>query len=256
MLENLPKIKMPDWLSADDFKFNLKDLLIDSLYYPSCGTDGIPVQYFMGNIYSFIYADYGVDETEFLNEVYSEKGFKGYRIIHKEKIEEERLFDMSEIYWTKNESTFLKYRLYADYIKEPYNYWMIFEREGSYTDDYNPRRFSLLFMCREGVASFSDLYYQNKIVPKILCIIQDGSGFGCNWTSYTNRNAPMAQLVFSNDHLPEYLINGGYNIGYEEPIWDEYTQKIYYKCFPYLHKKGKEIRDARSFCLWGKNYRR
>jgi len=77
-------------------------------------------------------------------------------------------------------------------------------------------------------------------IPKILCIIQDGSGFGCNWTSYTNRGQDLAQAVFLNKNLPEYLINGGYGTGYNDPIWPEYEKKIYSKHFPHI-------------CIWEKS---
>jgi len=86
MITEIPEIEMPKWLAGNEFRFNLKDVIKDSLYYPSCGMDGIPIQCFMGNIYSFIYVDYGITESDFIKEVTKNNSIKGYSIIHNEKI--------------------------------------------------------------------------------------------------------------------------------------------------------------------------
>jgi hypothetical protein len=58
MINEIEIIQMPDWLSSVNFKFNINEVLKDSLYYPSSAFDGDPIKYFMGNVYSFIYVDY------------------------------------------------------------------------------------------------------------------------------------------------------------------------------------------------------
>lgn len=50
---------MPEWLmkaSADD-ELPLRAILRRSLFYPACGYDGRPVQYFAGAVHSFVYVD-------------------------------------------------------------------------------------------------------------------------------------------------------------------------------------------------------
>lgn len=69
MIAEIEEIEMPDWLKADNFSFDIKKVLKDSLYYPASNFDGRPVAHLIGNIYSFIYADYGVTKDEFYNEV-------------------------------------------------------------------------------------------------------------------------------------------------------------------------------------------
>jgi len=248
MIKEIQQIKMPAWLSSGNFNFNLKEVLADSLYYPSCGTDGMPVQYFMGNVYSFIYVDYGIAENVFLEEINMENSFKGYKIISIKEIPEKQLYDENHNVFSHNKQYYMEQ--FKDYVKEPYCYWVIFERKETYNEEHNPKRFSLLYFCSEAVSAYYGLYKLNNMSPKIFCIIQDGSGFGCNWTSFKERNAPMALVIFSNNKSPEYLVNGGYQLGYEDPIWSEYSKKIYYKCLPYIYEKGKIIKDAKCFSLW------
>jgi hypothetical protein len=83
MIDVLPKLDMPKRLTNDTFTFSLENTIENSLYYPSCGIDGEPVKYLMGNVYSFIYVDYGISKKP-LNDVIKYDGFRGYRIIHRE----------------------------------------------------------------------------------------------------------------------------------------------------------------------------
>ena len=65
MINELPLLDYPSWLKAltvesmAEDEFPLKKLLTDSLYYPSSAFDGDPVRHLAGNIYRFIYCDYG-----------------------------------------------------------------------------------------------------------------------------------------------------------------------------------------------------
>ena len=235
--EEIEKIKMPKWLNANVFQFNLGDILYNSLYYPSAGLDGTPVKYFMGNIYSFVYVDYGYAQCDFNTEICRNEAFRGYKIIHKENILKYQLVN-GAINYSKIQNDFKnthKRECIRDFIKAPYCYWVIFERLDDFPPEYNPKRFSLLYLCSEAVSAYFALYVDNNIAPKILCIIQPGHGFGHNWTNFTDRTKHLAQAVFSMKKLPKYLINGGYYNGqdpdipgfpYAEPIWPEYKEII------------------------------
>jgi hypothetical protein len=241
MINKIPEIEIPKWLLGETFQFCLNDVLTNSLYYPSCGMDGIPIQYFMGNIYSFIYVDYGIDEKEFIMEINKPNAFKGYELIKIEKISKYQLDNGQKINYLPRLS---EQEPSKNWIKNPYCYWTIFERDIYYSDTHNPKRFSLLYLCSEAVSAYYALYNQNNIAPKILSIIQDGFGFGGNWTNYTDRKLDLAWAVFSNNKLPEYLINGGYGGNYEDSIWPEYTKKIFHKYFP---KSKKYSYPRKSF---------
>ena len=90
MLKSIDAVNYPDWLKCDknSFKFDIKNILQDSLYYPCSDFDGDPIKYLSGNVYSFIYVDHRRSEDELENEL--KHGFKGYHIIHKEDILKEQ----------------------------------------------------------------------------------------------------------------------------------------------------------------------
>jgi hypothetical protein len=241
MLDEIEKITMPDWLQGDTFRFNLQNIVRDSLYYPACGFDGVPVTYFMGNIYSFIYADSGKSEEDFNGTVDKWNAFKGYKIIHKKCLSKSRFVKEVNDYFKILVCTEprLKDRAYMDHAEKPYCYWIIFERLEGYTDEHNPKRFSLLYLCSEGVSAYHVLYVNKEIAPQILCIIRSGP-FSGNWTRFTDSKQDLGKVVFSMNNRPKYLFGEDNSLE-----WPEYDKKI-------LQKKNIDSTDGNKlFALWG-----
>lgn len=235
MIEQIEKIQMPDWLLKKQFNFQVQTILKDSLYYPCSGLDGDPVKYFMGNVYSFFYVDYGVSREDFLNEL-KRRGFRGYHIIHQQTITQK---DLTPNGWTiyiqpdKNEIDRLRLNeeFYRNWIKKPFCEWVIFERDEDKDDTYNPKMFSLLYLCADGIAAYQAIYLSNNIKPRMIAIIQPGTGFGGNWTDFRDRGKIFARSIFyKKELLPEYLINGGWGKDkddyYKKPIFKEYSELI------------------------------
>ena len=56
MISVLPQEPVPEWLAniteenISNQKFEIIKILKDSLYYPSCGSDGLPINSFAGSI--------------------------------------------------------------------------------------------------------------------------------------------------------------------------------------------------------------
>lgn len=235
MIEELPKIKTPKWLddlTADTIinnPFPLKDLLIDSLYYPSAGFDGRPVKYLAGNGYSFIYVDYGHDHQAF-NDALVNPGFKGYDIIGKRSVSEKEL----------NPTNFHPRILpkagvdgdpqqYRDWIPKPFCTWAVLKRKENYGEDHGPEKFSLLYLCTDGAAAYQVLYHANQIAPKVIAIIQPGHGFGGNWTNFEDPNQILGRSILNNPAgIPDYLLLGGYGNRdyYRNSCWPEYSSFI------------------------------
>jgi hypothetical protein len=248
MNELLPRSTMPEWLKKNSFSFSLDDLLPGSLYYPASGTDGDPVKFFLGNVYSFIYVDYGVSQKQLENQLIS-NGFRGYRIIHDETIQQK---DIAPQGWNVRIAPDLSYEekrpdFFKDWIKPPFCKWYIFDREGNFGDAHNPSRFSLLFLCADGAASYQSIYLSNSHAPLMLAIIQPGHGFGGNWTNFEDRKAILARSVFHNEKkLPEFIVYGG--IGgethYKDPVWPEYSKHL---------GDVKRCHDDGRLTLWKKN---
>ena len=240
MLKQIETMPMPDWLSAltaaamHDDPFPLKALLKDSLYYPACGFDGDPVKYLAGNIYSFIYVDYGYGRDDFTHAI-TEQGFQGYDLLASKSV---RRRELSRHSWRADPLVDTNgYSTPSSDTRTPFFcIWSVFQRREDFDVEHGPERFSLLYLCEEGVAAFRALYLANSIVPRAVAVIQPGHGFGGNWTDFTDPDRVLARTVLGNPMgIPELLLHGG--IGdpehYRMPIWQAYENLI---CF--LDKSG------------------
>ena len=235
MIKEIERMEMPEWLSQDRFNFNVNVVLQDSLYYPAAGFDGDPVQYLAGNVYSFLYVDYGVSREGFLERIQDPSyGFWGYRICHQESITENQLtphgWTVKILPETTLQTNLNRFMLYKKdgVIQEPFCEWVIFERDRDKDESHGPKRFSLLYLGADGVAAYQAIYLSNNIRPKIIAIIQPGSGFGFNWTEFRDENEIFARSVFYNRNLlPDYIIHGWWYTPLEQnngPIWNEYAR--------------------------------
>ena len=111
--------------------------------------------------------------------------------------------------------------------KEPYCSWSIFQRGEDVPSIHGPPRFSLLYLCADGVAAFQALYYANSASPKAVAVIQPGTAFGGNWTNFEDPSGIFARTVFGNPKgSPQILLNGGYGKRdfYREPCWPSYSE--------------------------------
>jgi len=126
---------------------------------------------------------------------------------------------------------------YQDSIEEPYCSWSIFQRGEDVPPDHGPSRFSLLYLCADGVAAFQALYTANSASPKAVAVIQPGTSFGLNWTNFEDPTLVFARNVLANPNgIPPVLLYGG--IGsrdfYRESCWPSHEDFI---CF--LAKGGR-----------------
>ncbi len=239
MIEKIPSLTPPLWLmnisvtSMNIEPFPLKNVLQDSLYYPGAGTDGKPVKWFAGNTYSFIYTDYGVPRSEFLNELQSDQsGFTGYRILGTRDLTMKELIPNGWIPMSPSEYDGNPLA-WHEVIAQPFCIWTVFERLLDYTEEHGPERFSLLYLCGEGAASYQALYNSNRIKPKILFLIQHA--FGCNWTNFEDPEAILARSVASNAAgMPDWLI-GRSRPNTEESEDMNLSYWPYYYPGPYIH---------------------
>ncbi len=87
---------VPEWLARlspaalETADFPLKEALEHSLYYPAAGFDGRPVQFLGGFIHSFVYVDYGEEESA-VNAEMQQPGFLGYHLAGRKRLNERDL---------------------------------------------------------------------------------------------------------------------------------------------------------------------
>lgn len=239
MIDQLPKMRTPTWLSKlsassiENEPFPLSRILRDSLYYPSSWFDGDPVRHLAGNILSFIYVDYGHEQSEF-DQALHDQGFRGYEVLAKRTVTRQELAPHG---WRPTQP------FYSDGapqnlhdLKTPFCTWVVMQRQPGMPRDHGPARFSLLYLCADGAAAFDALYVTNGTAPKAIAIIQPGHAFGGNWTDFTDPGRILARFVLSNPAgQPEFLLYGGYGSRdfFRDPCWPGYQKHL---CF--LEKSG------------------
>ncbi len=240
MIKAISEIQEPQWL-ADVERDNINSrslpldgLLQDSLYYPASGFDGNPIRRLAGNVFSFVYVDYGMKREALMNAL-ERPGFHGYELLAMRDV---RQHELSSRPWQ------LPALLpqdgdpwsYQDYIKEPFCIWAVFQRFRKMPDSHGPRRFSLLYLCADGVAAFQALYVAHAMKPKIVAIIQPGHGFGRNWTNFTDPQQVFARTVLGNPAgRPQVLLHGGSGGRdfYRTSCWPDYPRLL-----RFVGKKG------------------
>lgn len=245
MIDYLPFRADPAWLSkltSDSIvngPFPLRDILRNSLYYPASGFDGNPIRHLAGNIHSFIYVDYGYERDVF-DRALHEEGFRGYEILATREVTEQELVPHG---WHPIPPMPYEGRPSADACKVPFCLWAVLQRRADMLPSHGPERFSLLYLCADGAATFQALYLANGLAPKAIAIIQPGHGFGGNYTDFTDPERILARSVLSNPAgRPELLLYGGWfsrNL-YREPCWSDYRDQI---CF-------LEIAGGGSIGVW------
>ncbi len=232
MIFDLPVWPLPSWLAELNpegstlAELPLRAILDGSLYYPSAHFDGAPVKYLAGNFHSFVYVDYGVERNEFLKAIRT-PGFAGYHTLFTRDVSECELTPQGWVPCMPRPADIL--RLDNMPIRPPFAVWSVFEKEKRRPLWHGPDRFSMLYVCGDGVATFQALYGPNKLSPRAVAIIQPGHGFGGNWTNFTDPDSILARTVFGNPGGgPEYLLYGGMGGPefYASPCWPAYSEFV------------------------------
>jgi hypothetical protein len=237
MLAQLSEIATPNWLSELSSEtilarpFPLRELLCDSLYYPSSAFDGDPIRHLAGNFLSFIYVDYGVSQDRYTHALRN-PGFRGYDLVASRSVTESELAPAGWQTTLPRPTDGNPSHHYHNWIARPFCSWSIFQRSENVPSGHGPFRFSLLFLCADGVAAFQALYVANHAAPKAVAIIQPGHlTHGGNWTNYTNPKQIFASTVLGNPNgVPDILLYGGYGERdlYRSPCWPSHSEPV---CF-------------------------
>lgn len=192
--------------------FPLREILDNSVYYPASSFDGGLIRDCNVNrkewgVLSFIYCDYYESEESLSLTPMP----RGYRLLGERSVTEQELTPNRWIPRMPPNLNLKKYRWVMEQFanKKPFCVWKVFERMPEFSDDHGPERFSLLFLCADGVASYQALYWSNQTKPRAVAIIQPGTGFGFNWTDFFKKKEPFYWIVANNPAgLPDYVYCG------------------------------------------------
>ena len=199
-------IATPDWLmkaSVED-ALPLKHILWRSFFYPACGYDGRPVQYFSGAVHSFVYVDQGCPRDYVEQALHT---FKGYRLLFQKNIEQNTLGIKSfEPYRYVEDASRRDFGFGSPYFS--YALWAVFERLDTYGPEHGPERFSLLYIGGEAVSAYRSLYWRFNVSPYAIALVRC-DGFTGNWTAFRDDKAELASLVMMAPWPmpPKYLVS-------------------------------------------------
>ena len=84
-----------------------------------------------------------------------------------------------------------------------------------------------------------------------MAVIQPGTGFGLNWTDFTNPEAPLAKTVMLGDAMPEYFFYGGHgDFDYDDFAWPRYS--LIDRITNYYPKAEGSVTIWRHDILWAR----
>lgn len=188
-------------------RFPVRELLYNSVYYPASAFDGGVIRDCNINrkdweVLSFVYCDYlETEEALHLTDMP-----RGYRLLGERQLKKEELIPNG---WTPELPPNIDMQRYQHIVnKHPFATWMVFERLPEFGKEHGPERFSLIFLCADGVAAYQALYWTNQMKPRAIAIIQPGS-FGGEWTDFFKKDAPFYWTVRHNPAgMPDYVYCG------------------------------------------------
>ena len=256
---------VPNWLvrasseTMGSDPFPLKDILLDSLYYPACRFHGAPVTYLAGCFFSFVYVDNGTFDDisrESLERWVRSRPFEGYvqigsRSVHKGELWHRRarpnpIAQQIREHLSVSPPPLVRRNFFCE--------WLVFRRLSRFGDGHGPSRLSLLFICAEGAQAFHRLYSAQSLTPRAVAVIQT------SWPELFERPSGIfAQCVLDNPAgRPEMMLFQDFGEhdrdrswlwpGYRLPCVHEWNC-IQHKTYVRPHDDCRDIRVDQGLCL-------
>lgn len=209
----------------------IDEILCNSVFYPACGEDGLPVKYFNEHfaeygINNYVYVDYAMNADR-LQEL--QDSFRYYHVVEQKDLRECELVVPGTDYLqyasvlTPEEVTRQKDVVFGRYIDtiKPFSRIIEYARDDDADPSRGPERFNLLYIGAEAVAAYAALYSTRGIAPKAIAIIAPGTGFGGNYTDFYDPDSALLKLVRQGESQPEFIL-----FGYDKVMgFEEYLKK-------------------------------
>ena len=191
----------------------LKDLLVDSAYYPASGDDGFPMRVCNMSwadlkVNSYIYCDFAFTRKEVEEGILG--SIHGYTKIAERWLDAEEFIPKGwklNLYGAPKEK--YRDRRFADRPDpEHFALWRIFHRWNYKSDSFGPEYLSFLYVGGEGFATYQQLYCENKVAPKLLFFVQphDMCAPADDWTS--DKSAFFRMIKDNHECAPEWVACG------------------------------------------------
>jgi hypothetical protein len=192
----------------ENAEFPIKEVLSGSLFYPAAGIDGSPIRHWVIGVDSFIYVDALASKTDYLEKI-KNNAFKGYGLLAQRVLTKP---DLTPQGWLPMKPKSLETDSYnkcvADLMADntgPFAIWAVFERLSDYSENHGPTRFSLLYIRGEACATYQALFVANRLLPRVICLIRPGTGFGGNFSNF--EEVFLETMLMHKDGLAPQLLS-------------------------------------------------
>lgn len=229
-------MKWIDKIKEQNFNesFDIKNILIDSVYYPASGIDGRAIRGLSNYSNSFIHVDYSEKKETVENALRSDFIKVGYRLMGLKHISRYELTPKNiithDFHLMESEQERINFLKNSIQNLTPFALWAVYELDSSLTHKTSNKvkRFSLLHIGGEACATFDALYVSNKMNPLAIAILNPGEGYGDNWTSFRETDYRFYKLIKYNVHnndtnFPKYLLTN--MCGESDCFWPDYNHK-------------------------------
>ena len=140
--------------------------------------------------------------------LYKNECFRGYKLVDCREVTEKELLPSGWVRHAKIDES------KARGEDTPYYLFTVFEREDNYDDSHGAKRFAVVFLYADGIATYDALFINKNRAPAVI-LIQD-HGFGCNYDRF-GKGGLLEKLAKKYSVLPKYIMceKDNYWAGYE-----------------------------------------
>ncbi len=214
------KEPIPNWLSnhRTGDKINIQEALSHRiLYYPGAYDDGGPIRAFnkANHLHTFFYVDYLMDEADLRKRLTDENAFAGYTLIDIQDLTPKELVPDG---WTQHFTPTREHveRMPNDAQQNTFGLIAIFERQTAFDDSHGAKRFALIYLKSDGIATYDAVFANYKNPPQVL-VLQD-HGFGGGYAPFGNEG-PLVTIANKTNCYPNYIFCAENTF-----IWDGYEK--------------------------------
>lgn len=200
---------VPAWL--ENFKAgdtpDMREVLQSRLvYYPGSGFDGQPIKTCVqsGCAHLFLYVDFCLSRKDLENNL-KEHPFRGYHIVASADLEEN---DLCPNGWHPSVRINPKDPGIRLRNEKPYAFITVFERDEELDDTHGTRRFAVIFLFADGIATYDALFGNKNVQPPFMVVLQD-HGFGGNYDSF-GEGGLMDKIAKATQVFPDYAMIGAH----------------------------------------------
>lgn len=190
------------------------------VFYPGCGDDGHPVQFFNTERLAscFVYVDYLISEykikaaLEKPSQAYDGR-FLGYHSVERIALKQKDLIPDG---WVPH-VTFPKKPWYPTPLAKPFGFLEILERDADRDESHGAERLSILFLGGDGHASYDALFCQTPQRTPYAVVLQD-HGFGGNYDRF-GQGGLLETIAINTQTFPEFLL-----VATDTKAWEGYRR--------------------------------